>query len=235
MKTVQLFWRQTLEWHKLKPQTRIKSCIVYLFISFFAGVLLSCCSCCSFHSFFSFVRFGLGEVIYTTATTKPSAMPTNSLLRSSLSVNSRHHQRTTSGMTSSSSATSSNSNNLNIERHRDNSRSSELQKSGGGTAFSDPRDDDSPKDGHMNRFQAQNGKKHPNHCVVVYWMGWVWTFDNNLQAFLRKWTRPRFRIRLCLEDKNIKSFSLNPIALDNKRERGRKKKALSSRKTSESN
>lgn len=75
-------------------------------------------------------------------------MPTSSLLRNSLSVNSRHH-RTTSGMTSSSSATSSNSNNLNSDRYRDNSsRSSDMQKA---------REDDSPKD--MNRLNQQNGKK----------------------------------------------------------------------------
>lgn len=97
----------------------------------------------------------LGEVIYTAATTKPSAMPTSSLLRNSLSVNSRHH-RTTSGMTSSSSATSSNSNNLNSERHRDtSSRSSDMQKSCGNT-FGDTREDDSPKD--INRLHLQNGK-----------------------------------------------------------------------------
>lgn len=113
-------------------------------------------------SLFPFWFYGifLGEVIYTAATTKPSAMPTSSLLRSSLSVNSRHHQRTTSGMTSSSSATSSNSNNINNERHRDNnSRSSELQKpSGAGIAFGESREDDSPKDGPLNRLHAQNGK-----------------------------------------------------------------------------
>lgn len=75
-------------------------------------------------------------------------MPTSSLLRNSLSVNSRHH-RATSGMTSSSSATSSNSNNLNSDRYRDSSiRSSDMQKA---------REDDSPKD--MNRLNQQNGKK----------------------------------------------------------------------------
>lgn len=136
--------------HKLKPQTRIK---------FLSHCLFTVC----------FVVFSLlGEVIYTTATTKPSAMPTNSLLRSSLSVNSRHHQRTTSGMTSSSSATSSNSNNINNERHRDNnSRNGELQKLSGNTAIAtataavfsgDSREDDSPKDGHLNRLHHQNGK-----------------------------------------------------------------------------
>lgn len=108
--------------------------------------------------------FLIGEVIYTTATTKPSAMPTSSLLRSSLSVNSRHHQRTTSGMTSSSSATSSNSNNVNNERHRDNtSRSNELQKPSTGIVFGDTRDDDSPKDGPLNRLHAQNGKFVTSH------------------------------------------------------------------------
>lgn len=119
--------------------------IYYIVVSF---------SCFFFHLF-------LGEVIYTTTTTKPSAMPTNSLLRSSLSVNSRHHQRTTSGMTSSSSATSSNSNNINNERHRDNnSRSGELQKvSGTAAAYNgELREDDSPKDGHLNRLHHQNGK-----------------------------------------------------------------------------
>lgn len=135
-----------LEWHKPKPQIRIEFHIIhgnclFLFLFWFHGIFL-------------------GEVIYTAATTKPSAMPTSSLLRSSLSVNSRHHQRTTSGMTSSSSATSSNSNNINNERHRDNnSRSSELQKpSGAGIAFGESREDDSPKDGPLNRLHAQNGK-----------------------------------------------------------------------------
>lgn len=119
-----------------------------------------------FHCLFTFCCLYaiLGEVIYTTATTKPSAMPTNSLLRSSLSVNSRHHQRTTSGMTSSSSATSSNSNNVNNERHRDNSsRNGELQKTSGGNAFSDSRDDDS-QDGHLNPLHHQNGKI-PYHII----------------------------------------------------------------------
>ena len=76
-------------------------------------------------------------------------------------MNSRHHQRTTSGMTSSSSATSSNSNNINNERHRDNnSRSGELQKvSGTAAAYNEEsREDDSPKDGHLNRLHHQNGK-----------------------------------------------------------------------------
>lgn len=86
-------------------------------------------------------------------------MPTNSLLRNSLSVNSRHHQRTASGMTSSSSATSSNSNNLNNERHRDNnSRNGELQKTGG-TAFTESHDDDSFKEGYLNQLHHQNGKR----------------------------------------------------------------------------
>lgn len=137
--------QKMLKRHKLKPQTRIKFHIVYLL-----------CFCC-------LLLVVLGEVIYTTATTKPSAMPTNSLLRSSLSVNSRHHQRTTSGMTSSSSATSSNSNNINNERHRDNnSRSGELQKPSGTTATAafngESREDDSPNDGHLNRLHHQNGK-----------------------------------------------------------------------------
>lgn len=100
-------------------------------------------------------------------------MPTNSLLRSSLSVNSRHHQSrtTTSGMTSSSSATSSNSNNLNNERHRDNSRSNDLQKTtNGANTFSDSRDDgDSSKDGSpINRLQAQNGKNFSQNCTYLF-------------------------------------------------------------------
>lgn len=86
-------------------------------------------------------------------------------------MNSRHHQprTTTSGMTSSSSATSSNSNNLNIERHRDNSRSNDLQKiTNGANTFSDSRDgDDSSKDGSpLNRLQAQNGKQTLTYLVV---------------------------------------------------------------------
>lgn len=122
----------------------------------------------------------LGEVIYTTATTKPSAMPTNSLLRSSLSVNSRHHQRTTSGMTSSSSATSSNSNNLNNERHRDNSRNNDLHKTNGPNTFSDSRDDDSPKDGSpINRLQAQNGKNLSKSHLVP----WLCKFPSLLLLF----------------------------------------------------
>lgn len=98
---------------------------------------------------FSFCSSFAGEVIYQASSTgKPIPMSTSSLLRSSLAVSGRHHQRA-SGMTSSSSATSSNSNNLNSDRKRDSNR--DLQKSS-------PNADDGRDTGRPTRLTLNNGK-----------------------------------------------------------------------------
>lgn len=201
---ISIFRRQTLKWHQLKLRTRFLHCSLLIHMVFFSmSVFLA-----------GWRVYGLGEVIYTTATTKPSAMPTNSLLRSSLSVNSRHHhQRTASGMTSSSSATSSNSNNLNNERHRDNSRSSELQKTGGnGTTFTDSRDDDSSKDD----FQTQNGKITFSllFCLALCLCGrkgFCRLHVDNLVALQCKWTRIDSDLHLNYNIKTIKVSNHLPL------------------------
>lgn len=89
-----------------------------------------------------------GEVIYT-ASGKSISVSTSSLLRSSLTVNNRHHQRA-SGMTSSSSATSSNSNKVNSDRHRGESNR-DLQK----TSYDGG--DDCKDLGQQNRLHSQYG------------------------------------------------------------------------------
>lgn len=151
-------------------------------------------------------------------------MPTNSLLRSSLSVNSRHHQsRTTnSGMTSSSSATSSNSNNLNNERHRDNSRSNDLQKTtNGANTFSDSRDDgDSSKDGSpINRLQAQNGKNFSQNCTYLFvsairnpWLCIKFYYHFRLYKYtVGKWNSYWFKIKMFHKPDHCPSCKLNLV------------------------